>query len=298
MLDVVVVGAAARDLDPSEERGWRAGGSVSYGALQLARLGLRVGAVVGLDAVALAAGEPAALRAAGVQVVPVPLVRGPVFENRETPQGRWQRCHATADPLPPAALPATWRATRAFLFAPVAGELGPEWSTVPGADAIVGLGWQGLLRDLVAGRPPGRLPPRATPLQGRADVTVLSREDVPVDQAGDPMERLLARSGGILALTAGRAGGVQLRRKRDGGIAVRRWFAVPARREVDPTGAGDVFLAALFAARLGADPACDEGSAALLFAATAASLSVEGVGLTAVPDLAGIRRRLRELAGG
>ena len=43
---VVVVGAACRDLVDDDERGWRLGGGASYSALALARLGLRVGALV------------------------------------------------------------------------------------------------------------------------------------------------------------------------------------------------------------------------------------------------------------
>ena len=177
--DVVVVGAASRDVDAGARRGWRSGGGVSYGALLLARLGLRVAALVGLDETAIEAGEPADLRAAGVEVVAVPLARGPVFENVETATGRTQTCHQLSDPLPAWALPAEWRAAAAFLLVPVAGEIGPEWALVPGPDALVGLGWQGLLRDLAAGRPVRHLAPRGGPVQARADVTVLSREDLP-----------------------------------------------------------------------------------------------------------------------
>ena len=36
--DVVVVGAAARDIAPDDPRGWRLGGGVSYSALTTARL--------------------------------------------------------------------------------------------------------------------------------------------------------------------------------------------------------------------------------------------------------------------
>ncbi len=295
--DVVVAGAASRDLDAGARRGWRAGGGVSYGALQLARLGLRVGALVGLDAVALAAGEPAELRAAGVEVVTVALGRGPVFENLETPSGRLQSCHEISDPLPASALPLDWRAAPAFLLAPVAGEIGPAWGLVPGPHAVVALGWQGLLRDLGAGRPIRRLEPRRGPVQERSDITALSREDLPAGEAGDAIPDLLRRAGSGLAVTAGRAGGLYLRRAASGRLEARRWFAVHARRDVDPTGAGDVFLAALLAARLLLGPGQGDGARALRFAATAASLTVEQPGLAGVPDLAAIHRRLREVSG-
>ena len=294
--DVVVAGATTRDVDAGARRGWRAGGAVSYGALLLARLGLRVGAFVGLDETAMEAGEPVELRAAAVEVVVVPLTRGPVFENVEMPGGRTQRCYQVSDPLPPSALPAEWRAAAAFLLVPVAGELGPEWAAIPGPNALVGLGWQGLLRDLGAGRLVRHLAPRRGPIQARSDVTVLSREDLPPRTGGDAIPDLLRRTGSGLGVTAGREGGVYLRRAADGRLAARRWRAVPTRQEVDPTGAGDVFLAALFAARLLLGPGRGDGSGALSFAATAAALSVEGPGLAGVPDLAAIHRRLREIA--
>ena len=302
--DVVVVGAATRDVDAEAPGGWRAGGAVSYGALLLARLGLRVAALVGLDEISIDAGEPAELRAAGVEVVTAPLARGPVFENVETPAGRTQTCHQISDPLPASGLPAGWRAAAAFLLVPVAREIGPEWAPVPGPDALVGLGWQGLLRDLAAGRPVRHLAPWRGPVQARADITVLSREDLPprgtdtrgekVD-AGDAIQDLLGRTGSGLALTAGRDGGVYLRRAADGRLEARRWRPVQPRREVDPTGAGDVFLAALLAARLLLGPGRGDGGRALRFAATAASLSMEARGLAGVPDLVAIQRRLREI---
>ena len=51
--DLIVVGAASRDVTPDDPRGWRLGGAVSYASLAAARLGLRVGCVMGVD-------EPAA----------------------------------------------------------------------------------------------------------------------------------------------------------------------------------------------------------------------------------------------
>ena len=47
--EVVVVGAASRDLVDDDARGWRLGGGVSYSALALARLGLPVRALIGVD---------------------------------------------------------------------------------------------------------------------------------------------------------------------------------------------------------------------------------------------------------
>ena len=63
--DVVVVGAAARDITPDDPRGWRLGGGVTYGALALARLGVRIGVVIGLDPLARDAHELALIEQIG-----------------------------------------------------------------------------------------------------------------------------------------------------------------------------------------------------------------------------------------
>ena len=100
-----MVGAASRDLVDDDARGWRLGGGVSYSALALARLGLRVGALVGVDGLAADADELDLVRDAGADVQLVHLARGPVFVNRETPDGRVQESHEVSDPIPVEALP-------------------------------------------------------------------------------------------------------------------------------------------------------------------------------------------------
>ena len=69
---------------------------------------------------------------------------------------------------------------------------------------------------------------------------------------------------------------------------------MPAVADVDPTGAGDVFLAVLQATILRPDlPGRRSigGVADLAFAAAAASLVVEGPGTAGVPTLAAVRSR-------
>ena len=56
--DIVVVGAASRDRVEDDPRGWRLGGAVSYAALAIARLGLRVGALVGATLHSIERGDP------------------------------------------------------------------------------------------------------------------------------------------------------------------------------------------------------------------------------------------------
>ena len=100
------------DDDP---RGWRLGGGVSYSALAVARLGLPTRAVIGVDEEASSAHELELLLDAGVDVVLVPLEKGPVFVNIERPDGRHQIARQPSDPLPIDAVPAAWRASRGWL---------------------------------------------------------------------------------------------------------------------------------------------------------------------------------------
>lgn len=294
---VVVAGAASRDLVADDPRGWRLGGGAVYGALTLARLGLRVVAVLGLDAAAAEAEELAALRSADVEVRAVRLERGAVFENLETPAGRRQRCRSWPDPIPPALVePTIAAAADGWLLAPIAAELPGGWARLARPDALVALSWQGLLRRRAKGEGVARRGPRAGPLLARADLVAASVEDLGPRFAFGAAAALL-RPTAILAVTAAERGGLVGERVGDA-WRWRRYRAVPSRGAVDPTGAGDVFLAALLATRL--VPQLVGGRLArgadVLFAAAAASLAVEGPGIAAVPDLQAVEERLRELA--
>ena len=98
-IEVLHVGSASRDLTPDDPRGWRLGGGVTYAALTTARLGLRTAAVIGVDdAGAPRAHELDLLADAGVDLLLARLPEAPVFDNRETPAGRVQVCHAVGRP--------------------------------------------------------------------------------------------------------------------------------------------------------------------------------------------------------
>ena len=292
--EIVVVGSATRDLTDDDPRGWRLGGGVSYGALTTARIGLRTTAIVGVDSMAADAWELDLLRRAGADVRLVPLEHGPVFVNVERPEGRLQLSEDRSDAIPTSALPEASRGAAGWLLVPVAGELPAEWADVPGPDALVGVGWQGLLRVLVPGEPVQRRQPGPDPIVARADLVGVSRDDV---SHAVPLAELLdlLHDGASLLITQGDRGGI-IANRRDDGLALRRYPAVPNRHPVDPTGAGDVFLAALTAVRV--EPRLVGGRLDagfdLLLAAAAASLVIEGPGLLGVPDRAAIRGRIAE----
>ena len=292
---VVVVGAASRDRVAGDPRGWRLGGAVSYGALAIARLGLRVAALVGTDAEAADAEELDTLQEAGVDVRVVALNRGPVFDNIEEPGGRRQVAYEVADPLPVEALPPEWRSAPAWLFGPVAGELRDAWADVPSEDALVAIGWQGLLRDIRAGEPVRHIAPGPSPLLRRADIVAVSGTDIGPDTEIDDVCAWL-RPGAMLLVTSGAMGGIAAEVGPDGPRRLHRYPALRPDVLVDPTGAGDVFLAGVLAAR--ARPDLVGGRIAqrydLLLASAAASLLVEGPGLAGVPGRDAVRQRMAE----
>jgi sugar/nucleoside kinase (ribokinase family) len=293
---VIVVGAAARDLVSDDPRGWRLGGGASYSALTTARLGLPTGAIIGVDDAAATAPEIDLLREAGVDVRLVPLERGPVFVNIERPDGRHQLCEERSDQLPVDAVPDAWLDVQGWILAPVAAELPTAWADVPPDDAFVGLGWQGLLRELVPGEPTRHVPPHEDLIVHRANLVGLSRDDVGRDTDLADLYALLHR-GASLAVTHGDQGGLIVHGRRsasDAALEIRHYPPIRSEHPVDPTGAGDVFLAALAAARI--EPRLVGGRTAkgfdLLLAAAAASLVLEGPGMLGVPMRDAVRTRM------
>ena len=301
-IEVVHVGSACRDVAPEDPRGWRIGGGVMYAALTTARLGLRTAAVVGVDAEAAGAAELAMLADAGVEILRVDLSEGPIYHNVETPAGRVQTCVQPGVALPLPALPPAWVAAPGWSVVPVAGEVRDDWADLLPADAHVAVAWQGFLRDLRTGERVRQLAPQPSPILGRADLVGVSRHDVGRDVPLASLERLLRR-GADLLITEGDAGGLLIRLGTDDPAELLRYRSPASGQEVDPTGAGDTFLAALHASGLravgegGATPETDLRRAIrdgldLRFAAAAGSLVVEDWGLAGVPDLSAVTARL------
>jgi sugar/nucleoside kinase (ribokinase family) len=141
------------------------------------------------------------------------------------------------------------------------------------APSLLGLTPQGWMRQWDA---EGRVSPaawsNAEAALARADAVVISREDVNGDD--ELMERM-AHQTPVLAVTEGPAGAVLFWH------GDRRRFRAPKMKEVDATGAGDIFAAAFFV-RLSTtrDP-----WEATRFATLVASCSVARVGLEGIPTL-------------
>jgi sugar/nucleoside kinase (ribokinase family) len=294
---LLVVGAATRDIDADDPRGWRLGGGVSYAAIAASRLGVRTRALIGVDAAAAQAHELDALSDAGVAVTLVPLASGPVFDNRETSAGREQHIVRASDSLPTSALPDNWRAPTAVVLAPVAAELDEEWASAFPPETLVALGWQGLLRRLTPGRQVERLQPARTAIVERANALQISAEDV----AGNPADiRSLLGDGQELIVTNGARGAMYLRRESDS-LTARFIPAIQASRVVDATGAGDIFLASWIGARVlttaagvprDAPGETRMASRELAVAAANSSLSIAVRGMTELPTTADLRQAL------
>jgi sugar/nucleoside kinase (ribokinase family) len=244
----------------------RPGGAALYAAVTAHRLGLTA-------ALLTSHGDdfPLDVIPPQIEVVTVPAPRTTTFEHRTDGARRSLRAREVASAIAPGDVPEDWAETRVVLLAPVLDEVSPLIATTFTGGAVAAAA-QGYLR----GRGPGGdiLPGVwASPkgLLGRIQALFLSREDV-VGDAGSVLDWFQQVPVG--ALTAGREGG-QL-------FVNGESYVVRARpaREVDETGAGDVFAATFI---IHYERHGDPWQAAAA-AACAGALSVEGEGWSAVPE--------------
>ncbi len=253
------------------------GGSVCYATLAARALGWDAGMVT----------------RAGPEFVPAAVLPGiTVFAGNSAATTRFRNDYgrdgrrtqwllSRADVVEPRRAEGEWRRPTALLLAPVIDEV--PAGAAGGFDAeVVGAIAQGWLR-AVDGT--GRIfaKPWTDPGPWLAGVHVLflSQNDVP-----DPERRSreLLQHVPIVALTRGIRGVTLL--TRDG----EEHLPAQPRPEVDPTGAGDVFAAAFLVAY--AETA--DLSESAVFASSAASYAVEGVGASCLGDRASVLRRVEE----
>jgi 1D-myo-inositol 3-kinase len=247
-------------------RGLVPGGSAYYASRSFAALGARARAFTAAGA------DFPAEALAGVEATIAAADRTTRFENAHGRDGRRsQRVEAAAPPLRPESLPAAWREADVLLLAPVLGEVDLRpWARAVHA-RVAAIGVQGWVR---AVRPDGavvqpRWDPDPADLAG-VGAAVLGEDDLAGQ--GDLVARLAAVVP-IVVFTHGAHGCDVIERGR-----TRRVGVYPT-REVDPTGAGDVFSAGLLlglARGLGAVEAARLGAAA-------ASVVVEGLAGDALP---------------
>ena len=244
----------------------RPGGAALFAAVTAHRLGLSAGILTshGDD-------FPLGLVPPQIEVVTVDAPHTTVFEHHIDGSHRTMRRPIAARTLTPADVPDDWRNTPLVLLAPVLDDVDPAIGDMF-SDATLAAAGQGWLR--AVGRD-GEVrsrrwePPRR--LLGRLQGLFLSDEDV-LGQEAQMLEWLQRLPVGIV--TAGAAGALLY-------VNGERYEIRPRpAREVDPTGAGDVFAAAfLVGYQFDGDP-----WQAAAVATCAASLSVEGQGWSMEPD--------------
>ena len=228
----LTVGHVTRDLHPS---GWEFGGTAYYSTLVAQLLGMRVTAVT-----RAAAADADALAAACPEIRWVARAAPATTSMRNTygPRGRIQHAREVAAPVAAADLDGLPDEFAVVHLAPVLREIGPDLlGHLPRAD-LTGLTAQGLLRRVDPdGAVQGRDWTDAKDVLDAIDVLVLSSEDIAFDPAG-ATEHLRRARAGVLT-----RGPLPVQVFADGDCS-----EIPVRRvaDADPTGAGDVFAAALF----------------------------------------------------
>lgn len=274
MIDYLVIGHMTRDLLPDGRL--NPGGTALYAATTAARLGKRAGI--------LTSGDPEQLPdpPEGVDLATVRSPAITTFENRYGPDGRVQLLHAVGAPISLTALPAAWRIAPIVHLGPLCNEFSFDLiAAFPGA--LVGVTPQGWMRGWRT-PPPSRVRRvhwRPDPvLLRQVGALVLSIEDVEGDES---VARGYAEHCPLVALTRGEQGATLYL---DG---TPHLVPAPQAAEREPTGAGDVFTAALLI-RLyeTGDPL-----AAAAFACAVAACAVEGPGTSCIPSRAEAEVRLR-----
>jgi sugar/nucleoside kinase (ribokinase family) len=248
----------------------RPGGAALYAAVAAHRLGLSAGILT-----SHAADFPLEAVPPQIEVVTVEAKETTAFAHDERNGVRALRVRAAARPLTAADLPEDWRAAPLVLLAPVLQEVDPAL-TAGFVDAAVGAEVQGWLRaiDRQGAVSPARWASPNAAL-ARLQAVFASAHDVRGHEAQvtEWVQRVP-----VAVVTAGASGALLY-------VNGERYEVRPRRtREVDATGAGDVFAATFL---IHYDRLGDPWEAAEA-ATCAASMSVEGEGWSAVPDSAGL----------
>lgn len=272
-LDYLAIGHATRDL---QEDGFTIGGTVAYASRTARALGCRVGVVTSTNPDLDLTGV-----LDGTRVARFPAAVTTTFENVYTVEGRYQMLHGAAETLRPTMVPTSWRAAIVHL-GPVARECDPTLVNVF-EKAFIGVTPQGWMRCWDGdGRVGYRRWYEAEEILPKVDAVVLSEEDIAGDEG--VMRRYAARSR-LLVLTQGAAGCTVYT------AGQARHFPAPTVQEVDPTGAGDVFAAALFISlQRGHDP-----WTAARFANCVAARSVTRIALMGTPSVEEVTRCEQDL---
>ena len=272
-VDYLVIGHITVDLTSA---GPVIGGTAAYVALTATAMGLRVGIVTvrgseipltGLNGIPVIAGESEA---------------STTFENIYTASGRIQYIRSRASKIDFATVPDVWRRAKIIHLAPMDQEMDAVLPT-DFRPSLVGLTPQGWFRTWDdKGRVGLSSWDGMDSALTQAGAVVFSIEDVMHDEN---LIEHMAHLCQVMVVTEGEAG-ARLFWHGDS-----RRFRPPVVKEVDPTGAGDVFATAFFVRLLNTRDPWE----ATRFANCMAAISVKNFGLAGVPTEEDARKCLMEI---
>jgi sugar/nucleoside kinase (ribokinase family) len=273
--DYVAIGHMTIDRTPA---GDMLGGTVLYAALTAARYGLRTAILTraNLGALSERLREQLDAIAGEVEIVTQASNGITTFTNTEVAGRRTQQLHDWGGEIDLTGLPPLWRSAGAIHIAPVAQEIDPRQVSrlSPRLLGCTPQGWMRRWDEDLLGKVrtvPLRLP---ADLVSRIDAVVVSAEEYGL--ARDIIMEVGQR--GLSVVTRGMQGASLIDRGREVDISAYR------KKVVDTTGAGDVFAAALFAARSERKSV----TASARYASAAAALTIAGSGLESVPQRADV----------
>ena len=270
----LAIGHFCQDVTPN---GYTIGGGAAYSTVTARNLGLGTHAVTSV-AEDFNRKNPVLDR---INVTYHDSIETTIFDNQYDQYGkRRQMILGIGDKLQPSHIPIELQNTDIVYLCPIADEVDPELVRCF-KHCLIGVTPQGWMRQWGSSR---QVRPKrwdtAEKILSHTDILVLSDEDILANPKD--LDKYIQWTK-IVVLTRGKNGAVLYE---NGQVIESSSYSV---KEVDPTGAGDVFAAAFLINYY------DTGSSvsALNFAHCVASFAVEGRGLTAIPTLEQVKNRVR-----
>ena len=270
----LAIGHFCQDVTPN---GYTIGGGAAYSTVTARNLGLGTHAVTSV-AEDFNRKNPVLDR---INVTYHDSIETTIFDNQYDQYGkRRQMILGIGDKLQPSHIPIELQNTGIVYLCPIADEVDPELVRCF-KHSLIGVTPQGWMRQWGSSR---QVRPKrwdmAEKILSHTDILVLSDEDILANPKD--LDKYIQWTK-IVVLTRGKNGAILYE---NGQVIESSSYSV---KEVDPTGAGDVFAAAFLINYY------DTGSSvsALNFPHCVASFAVEGRGLTAIPTLEQVKNRIR-----
>ncbi|GAB4508951.1 MAG: PfkB family carbohydrate kinase [Anaerolineae bacterium] len=264
MIDYLVIGHISADIAPGSRL---LGGTVSYAARTAHAFGLRVGVLT-----SAAQDEPLLDElTAYAEIINLPSAQTTTFENIYEPAGRKQYVRAVGGRIGAKDVPEAWHSAPMIHFAPLTDEIDADivapFTSAHQRSMLTPQGW---MRRWDAD---GRVHFKQwqdDAILSQMDIVVFSEEDI---AEAPHLEQAFVQVAPRVVVTRAYHGGTYYVQ------AERYTYKAVETEAVDPTGAGDVFAASLFAAFY----ETDDFHSAVRFAATIAATSITRVGMEGTP---------------